>query len=326
MAASRQAAPEESPHFTVVDLRRIGARELDTLLLAETVEWQQRLDWNLAKSADLVRKYAATGSLAGAALLDRGTVAGYGYILLEEHKGLIGGFYVGQELRGTGAEKALFHALLQDLINAPQVRRIESQLLLVDRPTAVAVAQEAGLKLYERTLMSSNVDELRKRMKPLEHGNYRLERWGDQWNEAAATVITQAYRDHVDAELNDQYRAFGAASQFLRNLVEFPGCGSFFAPAGVVAFDRATGRPAGIALCSFVAPHVGHVTQLCVTPEARVKGLGYALLREAVLRLTSGGAVRVGLTVTLANQPAMKLYQRCGFGELRRFYAYTRDV
>ena len=326
MAASRQAAPEESPHFTVVDLRRIGAWELDPLLLAETVEWQQRLDWNLAKSADLVRKYAATGSLAGAGLLDRGTVAGYGYVILEDHKGLIGGFYVRPELRGTGAEKALFHALLQDLINAPQVRRIESQLLLVDGPTALAVAHEAGLTLYERTLMSGNVDQLRKRMKPLECGGYRLERWGDHWNEAAATVITQAYRDHVDAELNDQYRAFGAASQFLRNLVEFPGCGTFFAPAGLVAFDRATGRPAGIALCSFVAHQVGHVTQLCVTPEARGKGLGYALLREAVLRLSSGGAVRIGLTVTLANLPAMKLYQRCGFGELRRFFAYTRDV
>jgi ribosomal protein S18 acetylase RimI-like enzyme len=71
---------------------------------------------------------------------------------------------------------------------------------------------------------------------------------------------------------------------------------------------------------------VGHITQLCVTPEARGRGLGEALLRAAVGRLADAGAERVGLTVTLSNRAALKLYQHCGFSELKRFFAYAKDV
>ena len=326
MAAHYEPEWGRSADFSIVDLRRLSAWELDPLLLAETVEWERRLDWDYSKSADLVREFASTGSLAGAAIMDGGAVAGYGYTAMEDHKGLIGNLYVRPDLRGTRTEAALFHALLQDLINAPQVRRIESQLMLVDRPTALTVAHEAGLRLYERTLMSCGVDGLRQSMSAAGSGEFRLEPWGEQWNEAAAMVIFHAYRDHVDSNINDQYRAFGSASHFLKNLVEFQGCGTFFSPAGLMAFDKSTGRPAGLALCSFVAPAVGHVTQLCVTPNAREKGLGYALLRAAAFRLADAGAVRIGLTVTLANLPALNLYQRCGFREVRRFFAYAREV
>src|SRR5229473_2486659 len=121
MAALHQSAREPS----IVDLRRIGAWELDPLLLAETVEWRQRLDWDYAKSADLVRKFTSTGSLAGAALMDAGVVVGYGYTVVEEHKGLIGDLYVRPELRGTRPERALFMALAEELIESPLVRRIE---------------------------------------------------------------------------------------------------------------------------------------------------------------------------------------------------------
>jgi ribosomal protein S18 acetylase RimI-like enzyme len=304
-------------------LRRIAAWELDPLLLAETVEWEQRLDWDYSRSADLVRKFTSTGSLAGAALVDAGTVVGYGYTVIEDNKGLIGDLYVQRELRGTRSEARLLAALTQELLNSPQVRRLESQLLLVERATALAGERDCGFSLYERTLMTAGVEALR-RTKSVR--GFRIEGWGDHWNEAAATVITLAYRGHVDSQVNDQYRAFGAASRFLRNLVEFPGCGVFFAPASLLAFDRVTGRPAGIALSSFVTPRAGHITQLCVTPEARGAGLGEGLLGAAVARLADAGAERVGLTVTLSNHAALKLYQRCGFSELKRFFAFAKDV
>jgi len=319
MAALHQFAREPN----VVDLRRVAAWELDPLLLAETVEWEHRLDWDYSRSADLVRKFTSTGSLAGAALVDAGTVVGYGYTVIEDHKGLIGDLYVQPEFRGTRSEARLFAALTQELLNSPQVRRLESQLLLVETATALAGERDCGFRLYERTLMTAGIETLRN-AKPI--SGFRIEGWGDHWNEAAATVITLAYRGHVDSQVNDQYRAFGAASRFLRNLVEFPGCGVFFAPASLVAFDRATGRAVGIALSSFVSQHAGHITQLCVIPEARGRGLGEALLRAAAARLADAGAERVGLTVTLSNNAALKLYQRCGFSELKRFFAYAKDV
>jgi len=48
-------------------------------LLEETGEWSRKLDWDFSKSRDLVRQLADAGALGGAALLDRGEVAGYGY-------------------------------------------------------------------------------------------------------------------------------------------------------------------------------------------------------------------------------------------------------
>ena len=42
----------------IVDLRDLVGRELDPLLLEETVEWQRELDWDFARSADLVRQFA----------------------------------------------------------------------------------------------------------------------------------------------------------------------------------------------------------------------------------------------------------------------------
>ena len=327
MAAHHQIALEPS----IIDLRRAAVWELDPLLLQETVEWRQRLDWDYSKSADLVRKFTTTGSLAGAALVDVGTIVGYGYTVVEEHKGLIGDLYVRPELRGTRSEGRLFLALVQELLNTPGVRRIESQLLLVDRATTLAVARDAGLRVYERTLMLAGVEQLENRMPPcpvkgFRRESFRLEPWGAQWSDAAAAVITLAYRGHVDSEVNDQYRLFGAAAKFVNNLVDFPGCGTFHAASSLVAIDRATGRPAGIALCSFVAPGVGHVTQLCVSPEVRGQGLGYILLREAIRRLAAAGAERLGLTVTLSNTAAMKLYHACGLREVRRFFAYSKDI
>lgn len=256
-------------------------------------------------------------------MVEAGTVVGYGYTVLEDHKGLIGDLYIQPQFRGTRHELRLFAALTQELLNSPQVRRIESQLLLVGRVTAAAAERDSGFLLYERTLMTAPTAAFQT---PVTTSRFRFEVWGDHWNEAAATVITLAYRDHVDSEVNDQYRTFGAASRFLRNLVEFPGCGEFFAPASLVAFDRDTARPAGIVLSSFVAPRVGHITQLCITPEARSHGLGERLLRAAIARLAEAGAERVGLTVTLSNAAAFNLYRRCGFLELQRFFAYSKDL
>jgi ribosomal protein S18 acetylase RimI-like enzyme len=50
---------------------------------------------------------------------------------------------------------------------------------------------------------------------------------------------------------------------------------------------------------------------------------GYELMRRSVEMLQASGAARISLTVTTANSAALQLYQRCGFQELRRFFAYV---
>jgi GNAT superfamily N-acetyltransferase len=319
MAALVDAAPH-GPEL--VDLRRLSGRELDPLLLEETIEWRDALDWDFSKSAELVRRYAETRSLGGAAILDRGEVAGYGYTVIEEHKGLIGDVYVRPAWRGEHLEAKIFRAMLEGLIASPQVRRIESQLMLVNADAARQLQKERFIRLFERILMTLEPDA----PVPAARGSamrQRCEAWSDAYHDAAAGVLAVSYADHIDSQINDQYRTVPGARRFLYNIIQFPGCGVFFRPASLISLDAESGAVTGISLASFVSDTAGHITQLCVVPAVKGQGLGFELLRRSVIGLRAHGAQRISLTVTTANAEAVTLYQRFGFREVRRFYAYV---
>jgi ribosomal protein S18 acetylase RimI-like enzyme len=307
----------------IVDLRDLTGRELDPLLLEETVEWEQLLDWDFARSADLVHQFADMRALMGCALLDRGEVVGYGYSVLEDQKGLIGDLYVRPLWRHGNQELRLFRAILDGLIALPNVRRIESQLMLLDPSVGKALQRERFIKTQERVLMKLDASE-RVHLAPGRAGRtYSFEMWKDHHHELASNVIALAYPNHIDSQINDQYRTIAGARRFIHNIVSFPGCGRFFRQGSFVAFDPATRQMAGIVLTSFVADQVGHITQLCVTPAAKGRGLGYELLREAINALRANGARRISLTVTASNIEAIRLYNRCCFKDVRRFLSYV---
>jgi ribosomal protein S18 acetylase RimI-like enzyme len=323
MAAMVDPAPR-GPE--VIDLRQIGARELNPLLLEETAEWERELDWDFSRSADLVRNYADMRALGGIALIDRSDVIGYGYLVLEERKGLIGDIYVRPEWRSRDYELRLFRVLLDCLIATPHMHRVESQLMLVGSVTAKALQRERFIRLFERLLMNIDASVRMPPSRNPESRRFRFEPWSDHHLDSAATVISLAYDCHVDAHINDQYRTFAGARHFLDNIVQFPGCGVFYRPASLVAYDLVTGWVAGIVLASFVAAETAHITQLCVTPHAKGRGLGYELMRQSMIILRAAGAKRISLTVTTANADAVELYRRCGFNEVRRFYAYVWEA
>jgi len=180
---------------------------------------------------------------------------------------------------------------------------------------------ERFVRLFERALLRLDAGTV---LLPGRHAppfRFHIEPWGDHHYDMAATVISLSYIGHVDAQINDQYQTFAGARRFVGNVVQFPGCGAFRRDASFVAVDRVTGWAAGMILCSFVGDSVGHITQLCVTPNVRGTGLGYELLRRSVEALRSAGARRITLTVTTANEEAIRLYERTGFVEMRRFYA-----
>jgi ribosomal protein S18 acetylase RimI-like enzyme len=310
-------------HTEVVDIRQVSAQALEPLLLEETAEFKRELDWDFSQSAALVRKVAAQRGLGGAALLDEdGEVAGYSYAVVEDRKAIVWDVYVRPDWRAGNAEAQLFQALLQALIENSGARRVESQLMLMGAESVEALRRSGWLSLFERVLMRLDASG------PLAPGRtatglrFMIEPWHDGWLDSAARVVCAAYAGHGDCDFDDQYSTFAGARRWLWNLVEFSGCARFCRPASYIAFDMATGRPAGISLGSFVADEVGHIAQLCVAPDARGAGLGYELLRRSMAGLREAGAKRISLTVTCANREAVALYTRCGFREVRRFYAY----
>jgi ribosomal protein S18 acetylase RimI-like enzyme len=310
----------------LVDIQRLNSRDLNPLLLEETSEWTRELDWDFSGSADLIRKFADQRGLSGAAFISnhgssRGEVVGYGYAIVEDHKGLIGDVYVRPEWRHSDLEVTLFRTMIDSLAITPGIRRIESQLMLIEPRVMESLRRERFVRLFERSLLRLDARVASHPGRNSPHFRFQIEPWADHHYDMAATVISLSYIGHVDAQINDQYQTFAGARRFVGNVVQFPGCGAFRKDASFIAVDRVTGWAAGMILASFVDESVGHITQLCVTPNARGTGLGYELLRRATDALRSAGAQRITLTVTTSNAEAIRLYERVGFTEIRRFYA-----
>jgi ribosomal protein S18 acetylase RimI-like enzyme len=90
-----------------------------------------------------------------------------------------------------------------------------------------------------------------------------------------------------------------------------------------VALDRRTKTLIGIILCSRVRHDVGHITQVCVLPEYRGRGIGESLLAASQTNLRKRNFSMLSLTVTEANSRAVALYRRLNFDSKRVFDAFV---
>ncbi|HUK90695.1 MAG TPA: GNAT family N-acetyltransferase [Blastocatellia bacterium] len=317
------AALSDSPPARIIDLRQLRAGDLDLLLAEETSTWLETLDWDFRASAGLVRRFLDMQALNGCALLINGYPVGYSYFVSEERKGLIGDLYVMQEFGTLENETALLAAIVERLIGTPFVKRIESQLMMLRSGPALPVPQRRYMHSYIRNFME--IDPLTPdRLSP--HSTTPaviIDGWTERRQDEAGVLIADAYRGHIDSEINDQYRSPAGARRFLLNIIQYPGCGSFFQPASFVALDANSGRLVGICLSSFVNADVGHITQVCVAPSIRGTAVGYELIRRSLESLARHGSRKVSLTVTAANTGAIKLYERMGFRKTRNFSAYV---
>lgn len=304
----------------LIDLRRVSPDRLAALLDDETADWRTGLDWDFRASADLVRRFVHLQALNGFALLSGARVVGYAYYVCEDTKGLIGDLFLTGEHRTVDNENSLLRAVLDAMWRTPGVRRIESQLMMLSAPIHRAVPQQNWFRCYPRYFMEAPLG-LALKLPEKKPDAIAIFPWTDQRQDDSARLIAQAYQGHIDSLINDQYRSFAGARRFLTNIVQYPGCGTFFAPASYMAFEGHQLR--GISLSSLVASDVGHITQVCVAPSERGTGLGYELMRRSLVALAAHGCRSVSLTVTSSNTNAVQLYERMGFTHKRDFAAYV---
>jgi len=317
---SIMAALPEWPDVRVIELRRVAAEDLSPLLDEEAAVWRAALDWDLRPSADLVKRFVRMQSLSGVALLTGAGVTGYAYYVTEDHKGLIGDLYVASRERTPEREAALIEGALDAMWSSPGVRRVEAQLLMFGSASGRNLPYSTWARTYPRRFMripTAGLAQLEPHLLP----DMEVIPWTEAYQDESARLVTAAYEGHIDSDINDQYRSVAGARRFLHNIIQYPGCGSFFAPASFAAGDRRTGLMAAICLTSLVAADSGHITQLCVAPAHRHSGLGYELLRRSLTVLAAHGCRTVSLTVTAANQKASYLYERMGFEGVRAFSA-----
>ncbi|MGH9555479.1 MAG: GNAT family N-acetyltransferase [Terriglobales bacterium] len=316
----------------IFDLRHFTSADLRALLAEETGLWEKRLGWDYSNSAEMVLRYLDARILPGYAAVEDGRVRGYAFFVYEGSKGILGDLFVSSEVRPdspgpVSLESELLTHVIETLQQSPGIHRIEAQLL--PHPTGALVRPflEAGFHRYVRLFMHVPLDGAKfgagfgEGRPPA--GGVEIRLWREEDFSSAAAVIMAAYRAHVDAEINDQYRSTAGSLRFLNNIVRFPGCGVFDPEASFVAVDRPTGLMLGLVLCSRVRGDTGHITQVCLAPDARGQGTGKALLAASYASLQRRRFKALTLTVTEANKPAVELYRRLGFTVEHVFDAFV---
>lgn len=308
--------------FEILDLRHFAAPILRPVLEAEGELWQRRLHWDYQASSRLLMQYLDNHMLPGYAALASGRVMGYVFCVYEETKAVIGDvFALPSQSNGAGGAPAspsdiaetLLRHLLELLLNSPHVERIEAQLLLHPSGAYGTIFGEAGFEIFRRLFL---VQQLRGDSKPPQvilPANLEFRPWREADLAPAARLICEAYRDHPDSLINDQYRSVHGSMRFLNNIVHYAGCGTFSQPASYVVVERASRELAAVVLGSRVSGQSGHLTQVCVHPAFRRRGLARMLLAQAAHSFTRMGASEISLTVTEANADAIELYTDEGY-------------
>jgi ribosomal protein S18 acetylase RimI-like enzyme len=312
----------------ILDLRHFASSDLRPLLEQEAEVWRELLSWDYRSSTEMILRYVDARILPGYAAIEKGRVCGYSFFVYEGSKGVIGDLFVeGDHQRYASAlehpiETRLITHVIETLQQSPGIHRIEAQLLV--HPTG-AVARPFLNEGFERhprlfmTLMLRSAINQGRRLS----ADFELKRWSDQDYQGAAAVITGSYRNHIDSAINDQYRTVTGSLRFLNNIVRFPGCGQFDGNSSFIAYHKPSRTPVGVILCSQVKHDVGHITQVCVLPEYRGKGIGEALLAANVDDLRRRNFEMLSLTVTEGNTGAVDLYKRLGYSVDRVFDAFV---
>jgi ribosomal protein S18 acetylase RimI-like enzyme len=315
----------------ILDLRHFAAPVLRPVLEAEGELWRRRLHWDYQVSARLLTQYLDGHMLPGYAALEAGRVSGYVFCVYEETKAIVGDVFALPGSRGDDEsgrvttayeiEETLLRHLIELLVNSPQVDRVESQLLLHPSGSHSGVFLQAGFQVHRRLFMVRPLRGLLEAPRVLVPVKLELRPWREEDLTAAAKLISVAYQCHPDSVVNDQYRSVQGSLRFLNNIVRYSGCGVFFPQVSHVVVDRGSREMVALVLGSRVSPESGHITQLCVHPQFRRRGLARMLLTLASSCFIRQGVAEVSLTVTEANTEAIDLYRAESFSCIHSFDA-----
>ncbi|MGO9640835.1 MAG: GNAT family N-acetyltransferase [Candidatus Acidiferrales bacterium] len=321
-----QTHPQQSRAMSIVELRQLSVHQLEPLLQEESRFWREELRWDYRNSIDLIRRFVDARSLAGSAILENGQAAGYAFYVIEDCKGLIGGLFVSPRYDQLKLAAELLADVPATLRALPHISRIEVQLMPFGNPLDSVLAGQ-DFRLFPRNFMMLDFppdDSLLSYdapARPPAASAFLLERWDHRFFDAASRLIQLAYANHVDGEINDQYRTQSGALKFLKNIVVLPGCGQFLPEASFVLRPPHTPELTGLVLTSTVSPGVAHTTQICVMPGYQGHGLGRLLLDASIQALRARSYSALSLTVTAANSRACLLYEHMGFRTIKSFSA-----
>ena len=185
----------------------------------------------------------------------------------------------------------LLRHLLELLLNSPHVDRVESQLLLHPSGVPLRAFPRGGLPDLPPAFHGAAAGG------PLEPPDVKLpdglemRPWRDEDLTAAARLICAAYRDHPDRRDQRPVPLHSRLACAFSTTSSATPAAAFFPPqVSHVMVDRASRELVALVLGSRVSPQSGHITQLCVHPGYRRRGLARMLLSVAAFHFMRQGA------------------------------------
>ncbi len=324
-------AYSSNSQFEVVDIRLFDSNALGHLLDAEAHAWNTDLRWDYTTSRALIASCVDEKRISGYVLKQPQGPSGYSFFFYDAGKGLIGNLFVeGVEARVEKAHVILRHEL-ETILATPGLTRVETQLPHFSFESLSPIFAEHGFVGNLRRFMVLSL--LRPRWSP--YGSptstpsatalrdFRIVPWERRHDRAAAQVVLSAYRDHVDALINDQYADLEGTGRLLDSIIQQRGCGELLPTASLVAIHVPTGRVAGVLAITAVRARTAHIPQIAVGTEFQGLGLGSLLLHSAFHDLSKNRFEEVTLTVTDENRGAVRLYESLDFLTFRSFGAFT---
>lgn len=320
-------AAHQNAEIELVPIADADLTALERLFDEECAEWLELLKWDFKGASMLVRDVARQRQLAGFAAMSGNATIGFTYYLAEGGRCSIGDIYVSKPWRGLGIDRQMAQAVFDKVDRLGRVRRIESQYVGVSNDQADALFEARGFERLERHYMLSEIGgELAQApgAAPRELPDVSIRPWKPHDFQQAVRVIHRSYRDTPDSRINSQYRSENGCSEILTILTDHLWCGDFIPQVSRVAV-RKSGSVAGVLIASRVSSGVGHIGQISIHPAMQGRGIGRALINDAVAGFRRLGFNAITLVVTSANANAFHLYQSCGFRTIHTFPVFYRE-
>jgi ribosomal protein S18 acetylase RimI-like enzyme len=233
-------------------------------------------------------------------------VRGWAYFLPEGETVHLGGV-VADTREATGK---LLDACLESALRPPRPARVSCFL-----PTRAEGFEDL---LRERGFVCEHYRYL---SRPIAKGEETIE--AESWNAGdllpAATLLRDAYG--VEGKHFAPRGTPEEWEQYVRSLVERPGCG-VIEPAVTRVVRNGTTLQA-LVLATRIAPGTLHLPQVAVHPTRRREGLAQRLVEQACRSAAARGVKQATLLVAESNANARALYEKMGFTNASAFLAAT---
>jgi ribosomal protein S18 acetylase RimI-like enzyme len=296
--------------MTIRDWRDADPADTQVLYAREQEYWVRELAWDASTAWREIEQARVTWGLPGYLAIDSDrTLRGWAYYLPEGETVHLGG--VVAETREATA--ALLDACLDSALRPP-------------RPARVSCFLPSRAEGFEQALLERGFtcEHYRYLSRPLTAGGDTTE--AEPWSGGdllpAATLLRESYgqdgRHFAPRGTPEEWE------QYVRSLVERPGCG-VIEPA-VTRVVRDGTHLQALVLATRIAPGTLHLPQVAVHPKRRREGLAQRLVGEACRAAAARGIKQATLLVAESNANARALYEKMGFTGMSEFIAATLVV